>query len=230
MKHALYDTRTIGRFNGVPVNVRPIFWVAPPAMWLALIWLAGKRRPERSLGQRLLVALLGLPFPFLADVGHALAHTESAKRAGAPMDQVLLSLDMPRTLYNNNDVAPAIHRQRSLGGPIYSAASFLGSLLWRALSAPDSLSRELADVACLSHGFILTGALMPLPIVDGGVILKWTLVEQGYTPEAADAVVQKAGVLSLALVSGVITWLLWSRRKAIGQFLAKDGRHKPDPI
>ncbi len=230
MKHALYDTRTIGRFNGVPVNVRPIFWVAPPAMWLALVWLAGKRKPERSLGQRLLVALLGLPFPFLADVGHALAHTESAKRAGAPMDQVLLSLDMPRTLYNNNDVAPAIHRQRSLGGPIYSAASFLGSLLWRALSAPDSLSRELADVACLSHGFILTGALMPLPIVDGGVILKWTLVEQGYTPEAADAVVQKAGVLSLALVSGVITWLLWSRRKAIGQFLAKDGRHKPDPI
>ncbi len=230
MKHALYDTRTIGRFNGVPVNVRPIFWVAPPAMWLALIWLAGKRKPERSLGQRLLVALLGLPFPFLADVGHALAHTESAKRAGAPMDQVLLSLDMPRTLYNNNDVAPAIHRQRSLGGPIYSAASFLGSLLWRALSAPDSLSRELADVACLSHGFILTGALIPLPIVDGGVILKWTLVEQGYTPEAADAVVQKAGVLSLALVSGVITWLLWSRRKAIGQFLAKDGRHKPDPI
>lgn len=230
MKHALYDTRTIGRFNGVPVNVRPIFWVAPPAMWLALVWLAGKRKPERSLGQRLLVALLGLPIPFLADVGHALAHTESAKRAGAPMDQVLLSLDMPRTLYNNNDVAPAIHRQRSLGGPIFSAASFLGSLLWRALSAPDSLSRELADVACLSHGFILTGALMPLPIVDGGVILKWTLVEQGYTPEAADAVVQKAGVLSLALVSGVITWLLWSRRKAIGQFLAKDGRHKPDPI
>lgn len=226
MKHALYDTRTIGRFNGVPVNVRPIYWVAPPAMWLALVWLAGKRKPERSLGQRLLVALLGLPFPFLADVGHALAHTESAKRAGAPMDQVLLSLDMPRTLYNNNDVAPAIHRQRSLGGPIFSAASFLGSLLWRALSAPDSLSRELADVACLSHGFILTGALMPLPIVDGGVILKWTLVEQGYTPEAADAVVQKAGVLSLALVSGVITWLLWSRRKAIGQFLAKDGRHE----
>ena len=218
MKHALYDTRTIGHFNGVPVNVRPIFWVAPPTMWLALVWLAGKRNPERSLGQRLLVALLGLPFPFLADVGHALAHTESAKRAGAPMDQVLLSLDMPRTLYTNNDVAPAIHRQRSLGGPVYSAASLLVSLLWRALSAPNSLSRELANVACLSHGFILTGALLPLPVVDGGVFLKWTLVEQGYTPEAADAVVQKAGVLSLTLVSGVIAWLLGLRRRQKGKW------------
>lgn len=226
MKHTLYDARTVGHFNGVPVNVRPIFWVAPPTMWLVLVWLAGKRKPERSLGQRLLVSLLSLPFPFLADIGHALAHTESAKRAGAPMDQILLSLDMPRTLYNNNDMAPAIHRQRSLGGPVYSAANLLISLLWRALSAPDSLSRELADVACLSHGFIFVGALMPLAVVDGGVILKWTLVEQGYTPEAADAVVQKASVLSLALVSGVITWLLWSRREAIGQFLAKDGRHK----
>ncbi|MBK6326473.1 MAG: hypothetical protein IPF56_11145 [Chloroflexi bacterium] len=218
MKHALYDTRTIGHFNGVPVNVRPIFWVAPPTIWLALVWLAGKRKPERSLGQRLLVALLGLPFPFLADVGHALAHTESAKRASAPMDQVLLSLDMPRTLYTNNDVAPAIHRQRSLGGPVYSAASLLGSLLWRALSAPNSLSRELANVACLSHGFILTGALLPLPVVDGGVFLKWTLVEQGYTPEAADAVVQKAGVLSLTLVSGVIAWLLGLRRRQKGKW------------
>ena len=218
MKHALYDTRTIGHFNGVPVNVRPIFWVAPPTIWLALVWLAGKRKPERSLGQRLLVALLGLPFPFLADVGHALAHTESAKRASAPMDQVLLSLDMPRTLYTNNDVAPAIHRQRSLGGPVYSAASLLVSLLWRALSAPNSLSHELAHVACLSHGFILTGALLPLPVVDGGVFLKWTLVEQGYTPEAADAVVQKAGVLSLTLVSGVIAWLLGLRRRQKGKW------------
>ncbi|MCB8983196.1 MAG: hypothetical protein H6659_05210 [Ardenticatenaceae bacterium] len=230
MMHKLTDARTVIHFNGVPVNVRPIFWIAPPTMWLMLTWLAGKRRPERSLGQRLLVALLGLPFPFLADVGHALAHTESAKRAGAPMDQVLLSLDMPRTLYNNNDVTPAIHRQRSLGGPIYSAASLLGSLLWRALSAPDSLSRELADIACLSHGFILTGALLPLPIVDGGVILKWTLVEQGYTPEDANAVVKKAGVLSLALLSGVITWLLWSRREAIRRFWAANGRTPNDPV
>ncbi|MBP6805518.1 MAG: hypothetical protein KA362_15505, partial [Chloroflexi bacterium] len=62
------------------------------------------------------------------------------------------------------------------------------------------------------------GALLPLPVVDGGVFLKWTLVEQGYTPEAADAVVQKAGVLSLTLVSGVIAWLLGLRRRQKGKW------------
>ncbi|MBK7178172.1 MAG: hypothetical protein IPH82_13460 [Chloroflexi bacterium] len=67
--------------------------------------------------------------------------TPKAPNAGAPMDQVLLSLDMPHTLYTNNDVAPAIHCQRSLGGPVYSAASLLGSLLWRTLSAPVPLPR-----------------------------------------------------------------------------------------
>lgn len=38
MKHTLYDARTIGRLNGLPVNVRPIFGAAPPTMWLALTW------------------------------------------------------------------------------------------------------------------------------------------------------------------------------------------------
>ncbi|MBP6470538.1 MAG: hypothetical protein KBE23_10280 [Chloroflexi bacterium] len=141
MKHALHDW--------------PLLGVAPPAMWLALVWLAGKRTPQRNLG----------------------------------------------------------------------------SLLWRALSALDSLSCKLADVACLSHGFILTGAQLPLPMVDGGVILPWMLGEQGYTPKAADAVVQKAGVLALALLSSVITWLLlWSRREAIGRLWAANGRLAHDPI
>jgi hypothetical protein len=46
---------------------------------------------------------------------------------------------------------------------------------------------------------ILIGSLSPLPMVDGGTILKWTLVERGRTIEEADTTVRQA---DLALGAG----------------------------
>ncbi|RME60889.1 MAG: hypothetical protein D6790_08630, partial [Caldilineae bacterium] len=60
--------------------------------------------------------------------------------------------------------------------------------------------------------FIGLGSLTPFPIVDGGVILKWTLVEQGRTPEQADKAVEQAGlaVSGAAAAAGVV---MASRRR-----------------
>jgi len=61
----------------------------------------------------------------------------------------------------------------------------------------------------------LAGSLTPLPVVDGGVILKWTLVERGRTPAEADAVVRRLNLAigAMAIVAGVAlatqrNWLL----------------------
>jgi hypothetical protein len=54
----------------------------------------------------------------------------------------------------------------------------------------------------VGHGFILAGSLMPLSIVDGGILLKWTLVERGYPEPKAEAVVRKA---ALAVAVGAAT-------------------------
>jgi hypothetical protein len=129
-----------------------------------------------------------------ADIGHAAAHTVSARRAGAPMDYILLWQGMPQTIYLDNDVTPRTHIERSLGGPILNAAGLLVSLLLRTLAPRDTLFRDALDAAALSHGLLLGGSLAPLPMVDGGVIVKWTLVERGHTPAQADAVVQQAGL------------------------------------
>jgi hypothetical protein len=179
-------------------------------LWGLLTWLAGKRKPERPFFQRMIVGALSLLPALVADIGHAMAHTESAKRAGAPMDEILLSADMPRTLYANNDVPPRAHIVRASGGPLYSALGVLVSLLWRGVSPPPSLSRELADISCLAHGFIFCGVFMPLPVVDGGVILKWTLVTRGYTPEEADRVVGTIApvMIGMAAVVGTAVFLL----------------------
>jgi hypothetical protein len=212
------------RFNGVPVVAQPDFWPAPIMLTGLLAWIAGLRKPERSWLQRLGVSLLAMPFAFLADVGHAMAHTVSARLAGAPMDEILLSSGMPRTLYQDNAVPPQTHIRRSLGGPIFSLIGFTLSLLWWRVSPRGSLRHDLAEASLAGHSFILLGSLAPLPMVDGGIILKWKLVEAGQSPEQADQTVHKTSLSLGAALLGLGGLLgLFRKRKLVGGLLAAGG-------
>lgn len=178
----------------VQVVATPGFFVNLLALWAGMSWLSGRTHPEQSWPIRLLLgALTGFALVF-ADVGHAFAHTFSAYLAGAPMDQIKLSSGMPRTIYFNEEVPPRAHILRALGGTIFSALGLGISWLVRTLSPRNSMIREVADWSSIGHGLILTGSLAPLPIVDGGSILKWALVENGRTPVEADHTVKQAGV------------------------------------
>jgi hypothetical protein len=215
---------TLFHFNGVPVKVQPAFWPIPFLVTGVLAWIAGLRRPDRSWLQRLVVGLVALPVALFADIGHAMAHTISARLAGAPMDEILLSAEMPRTLYENNHVLPQVHILRSLGGPIFSLICFTLSLLWRSLSPQESISRELAETSLVGHGFILLGSVAPLPMVDGGIILKWRLVQAGRSVEQADRVVQRAswGLGAAFLAVGAVLGLI-QKRRLVGSILAACG-------
>jgi hypothetical protein len=184
---------------GTPVKVKPVFWANVVGVWGLLSWLSGRGKPDRPWPLRILIGFLSMITVLAADVGHAMAHIFSARYAGAPMDEILLSEGMPRTIYHDDEVPPHAHRLRALGGPIYSALGLLVSLGLRALMPRDSLAREVAGWSCLGHSFIL-GSLAPLPFVDGGAILKWTLVERGRTPEQADQVIRQVD-LSLGLAA-----------------------------
>jgi hypothetical protein len=197
---------TLLTIKGTPIKAKPAVLGNAFALWAALTWLSGRKRPDLPWPTRLGVGALATATLLLADVGHAIAHISSARRAGAPMDEILISAEMPRTLYVNNAVPPAVHRRRAIGGPIFSALGLCLSWLLRALAPPQSLLRELAEWSSRGHGLILAGSLAPLPMVDGGTILKWTLVEQGQTPAKADQVVKYVGVATgvAAVASGVI--------------------------
>ncbi len=164
--------------------------------------------------------LIALP----ADIGHAMAHTISARLAGAPMDEILLSSGMPRTLYLNNDVPPQTHIRRSLGGPIFSLISFILSLLWWRFSLRGSLSHDLAEVSLAGHSMILFGSIAPVPMVDGGTILKWKLVEAGQSTEHADRTVHKTslGLGAIFLGLGVLLGI-FQKHKLVGGLLAVCG-------
>ena len=81
-----------------------------------------------------------------------------------------------------------------MGGPIFSALGLVASLLVRAIIPRKSIAHEVANWSSIGHGLIFTGSLAPLPIVDGGSLLKWTLVDHGRTTDEADRIVQQAGV------------------------------------
>ncbi len=221
---SLPEGTTIFRFNGVPVKIQPAFWPIPFLVTGVLAWIAGLRRPDRSWLQRLVVGLVALPVALFADIGHAMAHTISARLAGAPMDEILLSAQMPRTLYENNSVQPHVHILRSLGGPVFSLICFTLSLLWRSLSPRESISRELAETSLVSHGFILLGSVVPLPMVDGGIILKWRLVQAGRSVAQADRVVHRAswGLGAALLAAGAVLGII-QKRKLAGGVLAAGG-------
>ena len=138
----------------------------------------------------------------LSDVGHAFAHTISTRFAGAPMDEIELSSGMPRTIYHEDHVPPRVHRMRALGGPLFSALGLGISWLVRSLVPRPSIAREVSDWSCVGHGLILTGSLAPLPIVDGGSLLKWTLVDRGRSPAEADRIVKQAGIATGVAATG----------------------------
>ena len=179
-----------------PVVTTPGFFGNMLALWAGMSWLSGRRHPERTWPSWILAGALSGFALVLADVGHAFAHILSARFAGAPIDQIKLSSGMPRTIYFNDQVPPRTHIMRAIGGPIFSVLGLGISLLVRIFSPCNSMAREVADWSCVGHGLILTGSLAPLPMVVGGSLLKWTLVEKGRTPAEADQIVRQAGVIT----------------------------------
>jgi hypothetical protein len=128
------------------------------------------------------------------------------------MDEIVLSSGMPRTIYHEDHVPPRAHRMRAMGGPLFSALGLGISWLVSALTPRNSLAREVTDWSSVGHGLILTGSLAPLPIVDGGSLLKWTLVDRGRTPAQADQIVKQAGIATGIAATGAGAMFATRRR------------------
>jgi hypothetical protein len=188
---------------GTPVKVKGTVLVPIVALWGIVTWLGLYWHPERGFWQGVLIGLVTVLLLLPADFGHALAHIFSARYAGAPMDEILLSAGMPRTLYWNNEVSPDVHRIRAMGGPIFNVLGLLLSAVIYAVARGNPIIRELATWSAVGHGWILVAALLPLPMVDGGTLMKWTLVARGRTEKDADKMVRLLDWV-MGIVGGII--------------------------
>src|SRR5574340_750618 len=201
------------KVSGTLVKVKLVVLLVLAAVWLVVSCLGWLLHPYLSLPQALLIGLVSTILLAVAELGHPFGHMVSARYAGAPMDELVISQGMPRTLYWDNSVPPNAHRLRALGGPLFNVLGVLLSLAVFAIAPLNSLVREWASWSAFGHGLLLVESLFPVPMVDGGTLMKWTLVAGGRSPDQADAIIRRvdqATVIGAAFVGLVLLAMqLW---------------------
>jgi len=197
------------RIFGTPIKVKFTFLVFIIPLWGVITWLGIHWHPGRGFWSGVLIGFLTMIVLLIAEIGHPIAHIFSARIAGAPMDEIMISAEtgMPRTLYFNNDVSPQAHRMRASGGLIFNLMGILLSLVVFVVVPISSLARELAAWSAVGHGLLLIMSLAPVPSVDGGSILKWTLVARGKTVAQADEIVRRVDC-GVGIIAGILGLLL----------------------
>lgn len=196
---------SVGRVFATPLMIKGFTWfpLTQSIVWGIMSWIAGKTQPDRSLAERMRIATFTMPAVLGSEWGHNLAHAAVASWISKPMDAIRITWGMPLCVYydiNDDSVTPRQHILRAIGGPLFSFILLLISIVVRRFSPKESLSREVADVSVATNAFLSTVSLLPLPGIDGGSLLKWSLVERGHTVEEADQVIRKVdGGLGIAL-------------------------------
>ncbi|MFC1879629.1 hypothetical protein ACFLZW_06910 [Chloroflexota bacterium] len=219
------DFKVVGQVFGVPLVTKGLTWLplTEVGVWAFMTWYAGKNNPERTWSQRLGVGALTMPVILGSEWGHNLAHAAAAKLVAKPMDALRVTWGMPLVVYfdtEDKNVTPTQHIMRSVGGPIFNSSLLLFCLALRGAFKPDSLGREVANVAVGVNAFLSSVSLLPIPGIDGGSILKWSLVKSGQTHKEADKTVRKVNGLVGALLA-VFSGALFKRRKhLLGGFIA----------
>lgn len=138
------------------------------------------------------------------------------------MDEVRLSGGMPRTLYRNNDASPDVRRTRALGGLVFNMLGLLVSGRTYLAVPRRSVARELAATSAVGHALLFVASLMPIPIVDGGTLLKRTLIAHGQTETEAEETARRVD-WAMARASGISgVSLIVTRRWAGGAVLVLD--------
>ena len=199
------ETISVGRVFATPLRVKGFTWfpLTQCIVWGIMSWIAGRTRPDRSLGERIRIATYTMPVVLGSEWGHNLAHAAAANRIGKPMDAIRITWGMPLCVYydiNDYSVTPRQHILRALGGPLFSFILLVISRTVRCITPRDSVFREVADVSYATNAFLSTVSLLPIPGIDGGPILKWSLGDSGRTVEEADQVIRKVdGALGFVL-------------------------------
>ena len=87
------DSISVGRVFATPLRVKGFTWfpLTQCIVWGIMSWIAGKTRPDRSLGERMRIATFTMPVVLGSEWGHNLAHAAAANWIGKPMDAMRIT-------------------------------------------------------------------------------------------------------------------------------------------
>jgi Zn-dependent protease len=219
------DVNPVGRVFGTPVVVKDTTWLpmTQVAVWLLMSWLAGRGHVDRPWWKRLGIGALTMSTILGSEWCHNLAHAAAAQLIGKPMDALRVTWGMPLVVYydiNDRSVTPHQHISRALGGPACNGLLLLLALLFRRLARSETVAGDVANAAVRMNAFLFTASLLPIPGIDGGPILKWSLVDRGATPEEADETVRRVNRAVGGGLGVAAAIALRRRRRFVGSILA----------
>jgi Zn-dependent protease len=233
--------RIAGHLLGAPVIVKGLTWLPMNQLilWGVMSWATGREHKQWSWKKRLGAGGVTMTIILGSEWLHNLAHTVTARRIGKPVDAVRIFMGMPLLVYqreNDSSVNPDQHILRALGGPIFNACLLALALLVKRTTQPDTIVRSAVDAAVGMNTFLSTASFAPIPGIDGGSILKWSLVKRGKNEQEADTVViqvNRAAAAGLGLAAacalkkqywlvGAVTALLAAVSLAVGLGILKE--------
>lgn len=217
--------REVGRVFGTPLVISGKTWLPLTELivWPILAWVTLRHHPGMHPIQSLIEGALMTVIVLGSEWCHNLAHALAAYVISKPMDQIRVLFGMPRCVYddlNDPNVQPREHVIRALGGPLINAMILPFAFWFRSRTSEGTRARRLANLAAGTNLFLCTVGLLPIPYIDGGPILKWSLVERGRSVEEAERTVQKVNG-PLALITALLALFAFRRRKTlIGMLLS----------
>ena len=216
--------KVVGQLGETKIILRGISWLPVTQLitWGLFARASRKRNPERSWFRAGLEGFCQMAVMLGSEWGHNLAHLSASQLVNKPMDQFRIQLGMPRCVYyelNDRNVAPRQHVARALGGPIFNLMLLPFARAAKRLTRPDSIAGMTARTAYDTNLFLSVVSMLPIPGIDGGPILKWSLVERGKTIAEADEVVRKANG-PLALILGLFSSGAFLKKKNLLGFFS----------
>lgn len=208
--HPEEQVNQVGKVFDAPLVTKGLTWLpfTQVLVWGIMSHLAGKRRPERTARQRLFSGAITMPVVLGSEWLHNLAHAAAASFVGKPVNCIRIVGGMPLLVYydvNDLSVSPQQHIIRAIGGPLLNALVLPFAWLVKRFSAPDSIWRDVGEAAYGMNLFLSTVSMLPIPFIDGGPVLKWSLVAGGRTVEQAEQRVQKVNLgMGIAMAGGAV--------------------------
>jgi len=215
----------VGKVFDAPLAIKGKSWLplTQILLWGIMTWFAGRKQPSRSWRERIGIGGMTTVVTLGSEWCHNLAHAAAAKLVGRPVNAIRIVWGMPILIYfdiNDSTVTPRQHITRSLGGPFFNLVMLPVALLARYFTRVDTPAHDVAEAAVGMNTFLLSVSLLPIPGIDGGPILKWSLVERGQSLEQADETVRKVNLATSVGLGVVSAAALKKRKYLIGGFAA----------
>jgi hypothetical protein len=219
------DPEVVGYVFDAPLVARGWSWIplAQFAAWLIFSYLTGKRHPDEGWWKRFESGGLMMSSVLGSEWCHNLAHAAAAKWVGKPADEIRIVLGMPLLVYHDIDdqtVAPCQHIIRAIGGPLANIILLAATSFIKRFIKTETIGIEIVDAARNTNFVLLIAGLTPQPWLDGGAVLKWSLVSKGSSLEEAEKTVRKANYAAAAGFSGAAAAAFSRSKKAWGGLFA----------